>query len=92
MLTLRVESIAPADWTNTKGSAWPYPNSLSGLVSSMLQSLNPGSSKSWMSLSIESALIIDLTSSWVMSGLASTINAAIPAMRGVAMLVPDLLV
>ena len=27
-----------------------------------------------------------------MSGLASTISAAIPAIRGVAMLVPDLLV
>ena len=37
-------------------------------------------------------MIISLTWSCVRSGFASTINAAIPAMRGVAILVPDLLV
>ena len=90
--TFNEESIAPAACTKDRGSAWPYPNSLSGRVSKTLQSLNPGSSRSWISRSIERALMIDLTCSWSISGFASTIKAAIPAMRGVAILVPDLLV
>ena len=90
--TLSERSIFPADSTNATGSAWPYPNSLSGLVSNMLQSLNTGSSSSTISLSIESTLMISLNSSGVKSGLACIINAAIPAIKGVAILVPDLLV
>ena len=41
---------------------------------------------------MECAEIMSLNSAGVISGLASTIRAAIPAMRGVAILVPDLLV
>ena len=53
ILTFSVLSMLPAASTKANGSACPYPNSLSGRVSRILQSLNPGSSRSCKSLSIE---------------------------------------
>ena len=66
--TFRERSMLPAASTKATGSACPYPNSLSGRVSSRLQSLNPGSSSSAISRSIEWAPMMSLNSVGVMSG------------------------
>ena len=87
-------SIFPAISTNTKGSACPYPYSLSGRVSRIEQLFDAASGSSFrISLSIEyPATKVSLTSAGVKSGFASKVRATIPAINGVAMLVPLLLV